>query len=191
MTFARALAGLLLSAVACAGDESRGVDTTSTKPPSNGAAAWVVRPDSFGPIPLGAPAAQVVAVLGDSIGAGFKYSELCDHVVPRGLPPGTRLMVLRDSVRGPLMVERVGVDSAGVFTAEGAGVGDPETRVVDLYRGRVEVQPHKYTGPTGHYIVVSSPRYSMYRIIFETDGQKVLRYRAGRRPAVDFIEGCS
>jgi hypothetical protein len=100
-------------------------------------------------------------------------------------------MVLRDSARGVLMVERVGVDSAGVLTAEGVGIGDPEVRVVELYSGRVSVQPHKYTGPTGHYVVVTSPRDSMYRIIFETDGQKVLRYRAGRRPAVDFVEGCS
>ena len=190
MTFTRVLAGLLLSAVACAGDAARDVDTTSAKQ-SNGAAAWVVGPDSFGPIPLGAPATDVAAVLGDSITPGFKYSELCDHVVPHGLPAGTRLMVLRDSVRGPLMVERVGVDTAGILTAEGVGVGDPEVRVVELYRGRVSVQPHKYTGPMGHYVVVTSPRDSMYRIIFETDGQQVLRYRAGRRPAVDFIEGCS
>ena len=190
MTFARTLIGILLSAVACAGGESRDVDTTSTKT-SSGAGPWVVKPDSFGPIPLGAPATTVAAVLGDSIGAGFKYSELCDHVTPPGLPAGTRLMVLRDSARGPLKVERVGVDSAGVLTAEGVGVGDPEARVVEVYSGRVSVQPHKYTGPMGHYVVVTSPRDSMYRIIFETDGQRVLRYRAGRRPAVDFVEGCS
>ena len=107
------------------------------------------------------------------------------------MPRGTRLMILRDSASAPLHVERAEVDSAGVLTAEGAGVGDPESRVLEMYSGRILVQPHKYTGPVGHYLIVASPRDSMYRIVFETDGQRVVRFRAGHRPAVDFVEGCS
>ncbi len=94
-------------------------------------------------------------------------------------------MVVKDTV------VRVDVDTAGVLTGEGAGVGDPEERVVTLYAGRVTVQPHKYTGPEGHYLVVSIPPDTLLRIIFETDGRIVTRYRAGRRPAVDHVEGCS
>ena len=30
-----------------------------------------------------------------------------------------------------------------------------------------------------------------YRIVFETDGKRVLRFRAGKLPEVEYIEGCS
>lgn len=60
-----------------------------------------------------------------------------------------------------------------------------------MYPGRVEVQPHKYTGPEGHYLSVSVPSDTLLRIIFETDGRVVTRYRAGRRPAVEYVEGRS
>ena len=32
---------------------------------------------------------------------------------------------------------------------------------------------------------------SAYRLIFETDGQRVTEYRAGLLPAVEWVEGCS
>jgi hypothetical protein len=38
---------------------------------------------------------------------------------------------------------------------------------------------------------VTDPADSMLRIIFETDSGRVVRYRAGRRPPVDYVEGCS
>ena len=28
-------------------------------------------------------------------------------------------------------------------------------------------------------------------IVFETDGQRLTAYRSGRRPAVEYVEGCS
>jgi hypothetical protein len=28
------------------------------------------------------------------------------------------------------------------------------------------------------------------RIVFETDGKKVVKYRSGRLPAVEYVEGC-
>lgn len=105
------------------------------------------------------------------------------------MPAGTSLMVLRDSAGALLRVDRVDIDSAGTLTREGAGVGDGEARVDSLYGKRLQVQPHKYT-PEGHYLIVTSERDSTFRIVFETDGQHVTRYRAGRRPAVDFVERC-
>lgn len=151
---------------------------------------WSVHPDSVGPIPLGASIAEVATALGDSIHVDLSASDGCRQIRLPSMPRGTSLMALRDSA-GAVRIERVDVDSAGVLTAEGAGVGDAESRVLDLYRGRVGVQPHKYTGPRGHYLVVTNPGDTLHRIIFETDGQRVLKYRAGRRPAVEFVEGCS
>jgi hypothetical protein len=114
--------------------------------------------------------------LGDSIPVDFSTFDGCDQPSPKSFPSGTSLMLLRDSQRAPTY---------------GAGVGDSEARVLALYQGRIRVEPHKYTGPEGHYLVVSRPADTLYLIIFETDGKRVERYRAGRRPAVEFVEGCA
>jgi hypothetical protein len=88
------------------------------------------------------------------------------------------------------VVARIDVDSAGIQTAEGAQVGDTEARIVELYRGRVASLPHKYL-KDGHNLIVRQPPTVTSRYVFETDGKKVLRYRVGRAPAVDLVEGCS
>jgi hypothetical protein len=128
---------------------------------------------------------QLSAALGENVRAEYRDFESCDYVRPTALPPGASLMILDDTVA------RVDVDSAGVRTAEGAQVGDTEARVLELYKGRVTVEPHKYTGPEGHYLVVAPPGDTLHRIIFETDGQRVTGYRVGRRPAVELVEGCA
>jgi len=74
-------------------------------------------------------------------------------------------------------------------TAEGARVGDTEDRIRQLYAGRTAEQPHKYL-PGGHYLVVTPAGESVERIVFETDGKVVTKYRAGRRPEVENVEGC-
>jgi hypothetical protein len=150
-----------------------------------------VRPDSFGRLPLGVPIAQAAAALGESIPFSFSTFDGCDETAAASLPAGTSVMVLKDSGQSTAYLERIDVDTTGVLTAEGAGVGDSESRVLELYRGRVRVEPHKYTGPEGHYLIVSHPTDTLFLIIFETDGKRVERYRAGRRPAVEFVEGCA
>jgi hypothetical protein len=104
---------------------------------------------------------------------------------PTTLPAGVGIMLVNDSVA------RIDIDSAGIQTSEGAGVGEDETRVVEIYHDRVAVTPHKYTGPAGHYLTVSPAGDTLRRIIFETDGHRVTKYRVGRRPAVEWVEGCS
>jgi hypothetical protein len=87
-------------------------------------------------------------------------------------------------------VVRVEVGSGNVATVEGARIGDPEARIQQTYPGRVQVQPHKYTD--GHYLVVRPADGDTTRLlIFETDGSRVLRFRAGQRPQVEYVEGCS
>jgi hypothetical protein len=127
---------------------------------------------------------QLNAAVGETLKPAFDINEECDFVYPKVLR-GAALMILQDSVA------RIDVDSAGTLTKEGAGVGDPEASILALYGGRARVEPHQYTGPEGHYVIVSTPGDTAYRIVFETDGKKVERYRAGRGPGVDYIEGCA
>lgn len=182
---------LAITALACTTSdregEAAGRETASPRAPARGGepAQWVVRPDGFGPVAFGAPLPALSAALGEEVRAVYADFETCDYVRPKALPTQAALMVINDTVM------RVDIDSAGVRTAEGAQVGDAEARVLELYRGRVSVEPHKYTGPEGHYLVVILAGDTLHRIIFETDGQRVTQYRAGRRPAVEFVEGCA
>jgi hypothetical protein len=88
-------------------------------------------------------------------------------------------------------VARIEIDSASIRTGLGVVVGDPESRVRDLYGSRLTVQPHKYD-PNGRYLIVhsSAPSDSTHEIVFETNGDVVTKYRAGRVPEVEWVEGC-
>jgi hypothetical protein len=152
---------------------------------STPAARWVVSPRGIGPVLAGVSLSALGATLGEPVRASYPAGSSCAYVHPAALPEGVLVMVEHDTVA------RVDVRSKGVLTLEGAGVGDTEASVLKRYEGRVRVTPHKYTGPTGHYLTVSAPPDTAHLIVFETDGKSVVTYRAGRRPAVELVEGCS
>jgi hypothetical protein len=64
------------------------------------------------------------------------------------------------------------------------------SRVIEFYKGRTKVEPHEYMAPEGHYVLVLGPD-GKAQLVFETDGGKVVAYRAGRQPEVEWVEGCS
>lgn len=155
-------------------DSTMAADTT---PPQ-----WIVRADGIGPLRVGVPLADASRTLGEPL----RVTQAgCDHVNPATMPEGILLMVIDDTVA------RVEVDTAGIRTTEGAQVGDSESRVLELYGARARIEPHKYTYPDGHYVVVTPPGDTLHRIIFETLKGRVTNYRAGRIPAVQLVEGCS
>jgi hypothetical protein len=106
----------------------------------------------------------------------------CFYVFPRGAPGAVSFMVVDGRVA------RVDVGGPEPRTSTGVGVGSTEAEVQAAYPGGVAVSPHKYTGPDGHYLTVA-PREGA-ALIFETDGGKVTRYRAGNLPPVAYVEGC-
>jgi hypothetical protein len=147
---------------------------------------WTVTASSFGPIRFGMNLEEVSRVLGETVEAGEDViTEGCSYTIPNALPAGTALMVMNDHIA------RVDVDSAGVLTSAGVGVGMTEAEVKRFYDGRIETEPHEYTD--GHYLIYT-PRDSTeagFRIVFETDGERVTNYRAGREPEVEYVEGCA
>jgi hypothetical protein len=149
-----------------------------------------VRPDGVGPVRVGMTMERARTALGHFRLIRFDYtapidSMACAYGMSVRLPPGVRMMV--EGAR----VVRVDVDSGAVATAEGARVGDTEARIQQLYAGRVQVQPHKYTD--GHYLVVRPAEASdtTHLLIFETDGRVVQRFRGGQKPQVEYVEGCA
>ncbi len=191
---------LLCLAVACVSRDEPARDTArdaAATPPatppvaplvvtdSAASSRWVVSPKGYGPVVAGMPLAALSSALGEPLRATNEAGSGCGYVRPAALPKDVLVMVVNDTVA------RVDVRARTVLTGEGVGVGDTEAKVLERYAGRVRTTPHKYTGPTGHYLTVSAPPDSTHLIVFETDGRAVVNYRAGRRPAVELVEGCS
>lgn len=110
----------------------------------------------------------------------------CSYVHIRNEPAGMRLMVVGGKIA------RIEIDSSSIATGLGARVGDTEARVHELYGSRLTVQPHKYL-PNGHYLIANPIPASDtgFKLVFETDGNRVTKYRAGRMPEVQWVEGCA
>lgn len=79
-----------------------------------------------------------------------------------------------------------------ITTLSRAKIGDSEARIKALYPQQIIVTPHQYV-PKGHYLtfIPKDPADQKYRLIFETDGQKVTQFRAGLLPEIAFVEGCA
>ena len=160
-------------------------DSAAPAPPEAEAERWTIRVDGVGPIRFGMALADARAALRDSL-VVTPPAGACGFTVPRDAPAGVRFMVEQRKI------VRVDVDSSGVRTAAGVEVGTSEADVRARYPVGLQVQPHKYD-PKGRYLVLqgTQPADSARRLIFETDGQRVVRYRAGITPAVQYVEGCA
>jgi hypothetical protein len=176
---AAALPSVEEAAMREAQDRAQAVDTTP-----------VLRHDGFGPLRVGMTAAEAEAALGHFRLIPFDPgapadSMACGYAASDRLPEGVKVMM--EGAR----VVRLDVVSGDVATAEGARIGDTEARIQQLYPGRVTVGPHKYTD--GHYLSVRPAEASdtTHLIVFETDGQAVLRYRGGQKPQVEYVESCA
>jgi hypothetical protein len=129
--------------------------------------------------------AALDTALGEPVRATYAPGASCTYLRAAALPKDVLVMVQRDTVL------RIDVRGKGVLTVDSVGIGDTEAKVLERYAGRVRTTPHKYTGPTGHYLTVTAPPDTEHAIVFETDGRVVVNYRAGRRDAVALVEGCS
>jgi hypothetical protein len=145
----------------------------------------MVSPGGIGPVRVGMMVAEARAALGAPLPVADSLEAHCYHVMIRGAPGRVLAMIVDGHVA------RIEVRDTLVATAGGARVGDTEARIDSLYAGQVAVEPHKYTD--GHYLVVTpeAAADSANRLIFETDGERVTEYRAGRLPEVRWVEGCS
>lgn len=160
--------------------------------PAPGAAAgsapfdpnWTIEATGLGPIRIGMSVEAVVRALDGAVDVSEGLGG-CDYVIPRGWPEGISVMVVQGRVA------RIEVGQGTIETTAGARVGMREQAVRALYPGQVEVRPHKYT--EGEYLIVrpAGPHAADHRIVFETDGSVVQRYRAGVLPAVEWVEGCA
>lgn len=155
--------------------------------PEHDAKRWTIDEFGLGPLRAGLAIPEVGRFLPGaiSIPAGEETNP-CSYADWPDAPAGVYVMIEGG------VISRIEVDSATVATAAGARVGDTEARIDSLYPGRVERQIHKFSD--GRYLVVRAPSTDEgaddYRIVFETDGERVTRFRSGRYPAVAYVDAC-
>jgi hypothetical protein len=146
--------------------------------------------DGFGRARVGMTVKEATNVSGTrfiSLDGKPIQSKGCSYVKPKTGPQGIQFMLTDGRIARVDVVK-----SKQITTVSGAKIGDTEARIKSLYPGQIKVTPHKYV-PGGHYLTFTSnyPNYKNYRVVFETDGNRVTQYRAGKLPEVEFVEGCS
>lgn len=148
--------------------------------------AWILRLDGIGAVRVGMTIAEVERLLqGTARIERIEPADECGYAFLSSVPAGISFMVSGDTV------VRVQVDTVGFLTDASIGIGSTEAGTLARYGGLIRVEPHPYTGPEGHYLIVDDPARPGFRMIFETDGAVVIGMRAGRLPEADLIEGCA
>jgi hypothetical protein len=159
-----------------------GADSPTRLTAASSPDSWTLRFDGIGPLRYGMGVAEVRVALRDTLGPPPPAGE-CVYMVPAAAPAGVRLMI-----EGDRMV-RVDVDSARIRTVGGGEVGMSEAELRTRYPS-LEVRPHKYD-TAARYLICREHADSSRRLVFETYRQRVLGYRGGVMPAVEYVEGCS
>ena len=144
--------------------------------------SWKISPEGLGPLHAGMRLSEIGGLVPRLTAPTDADTSECTYARSPSLPVGAVLMLSK----GTLV--RVDVLSGRVQSDLGARIGDTEDQIKLLYGSSLKITPHKYTD--GHYMTVLSTSDSTRRIVFETDGSKVIRFRSGKTPEVEYVEGC-
>ena len=173
-----------LAAGACGRERSGAASAHRADPAAPNPRTWRATDTSVGPVVVGMTLAEANEVLAGLLASTEALDSNCDFVSPHGVAADVSYMVVDSEIA------RIDVRDSLVATAAGARVGDSEARLRTLYGKSLLVRPHHYL-PAGHYLTVSTPMgEDTLETVFETDGKRVTEYRVGRKPEVEWIEGC-
>lgn len=140
----------------------------------------VLMPHAVGPVTFGMPLAQVETALGEqAMGLDHTDNPECGYVSFKAVPK-VRFMVENG------VVTRAEVEKE-IANMTGIGVGGTEAALKLKYPD-LKFDGHKYV-PGGHVLTI--PGEGNTALVMETDGTAVTLVRAGKQPAVSYVEGCS
>ncbi|MDQ2931720.1 MAG: hypothetical protein M3Y05_13030 [Gemmatimonadota bacterium] len=155
-------------------------------PAATNRSPWAVTDSGAGVLRIGMTRDQLALDLHAPVPKHTRADSGCAYLAIAGIPPGMRTMWVAATLA------RIDIGDKKLQTDRGAKIGDKQAKIETLYRGRLSAMPAKYD-PHGKYLVVrpAPPADSSRRIVFETDSStKVTRYRVGREPEVEWVEGC-
>ncbi|MFL5632150.1 MAG: hypothetical protein ACJ77T_12905, partial [Gemmatimonadaceae bacterium] len=109
---------VLCSGLGCTVKTESGTDTAA----ASAGTSFTIMPTGYGPLRVGMTVAQAASALGGGIGAPAGYSGGCGYAALVKAPRGLAIM-LEDG-----KIARFEIRSGGITTAEGARIGDTESR---------------------------------------------------------------
>jgi len=149
--------------------------------------AWAVTDSGAGVLRIGMTRDQLALDTHSAVPRHTRADSGCAYLAVPGVPAGMHTMWVAATLA------RIDIGAPGLPTEQGVVVGDKAAKVEQLYHGRVTTMPAKYD-PRGKYLVVrpAAGADTTLRIVFETDSTtRIIRYRVGREPEVEWVEGCS
>ncbi|MEC9395702.1 MAG: hypothetical protein VYA89_07600 [Actinomycetota bacterium] len=123
------------------------------------------------------------------IAAGSRFSPVtpvghCFLVVPEAGQAGLTFWVVAGTV------ERVDVDTRTITTRSGAGIGNTEERIREMFGERIHTTPLPDGSGNLLAYVPKDVQDATYRVMFLSNGVQITRMWAGRLPWVEELGGC-
>lgn len=184
-------AAALAALAACQGGPPRTTGAAAVTPDSGSSTAVAptpgIGPESYGDVRVGMTPAEASEVLRVPLAPAQpgQEAEPCHYVFPNGAVSATIAFMVSNG-----RIARFDTTSLVVPSADGARVGDSEATLLARYGERATVTPHKYGDADDHYVSV----YVLggtHALVYETMDGVVTAIRGGRRPEVEYVEGCS
>jgi hypothetical protein len=160
--------------------------TPSPGPAPNGTGlSGPIELQRFGSIDYGSTVEDAERITGVDLVADSNDAAGCHFESPAGGGRGVRFLVSEGAVA------RVDVTSQDYATATGFRVGDTERAIVSGYNDQLEEAPHP-TEPsrTIYTVIPRQDRNRNFRVVLETEANRVVAIRAGRVPEVLAVDGC-
>ena len=177
---------VLLPFFACAGFDRPANKHSQIHP------AQILSVEGLGPVRIGMTIEQAERALEAPLRPRERSASPACWITGRadGREPDIAYMVVHGHIRRiDLLSGRLA--ASAVRSEQGIGIGATEEAALRAYGSRLIVAPHKYTGADGgHYLVLIMPG-GRSGMIFETFNGQVTQVRAGFRPELDYVEGCS
>ena len=123
------------------------------------------------------------------IAAGSRFTPVtpighCFLVVPEAGQAGLTFWVVAGTI------ERVDVDTRTITTRSGAGIGDTEDRIREMFADRIHTTPLPDGSGNLLAYVPKDVQDATYRVMFLSNGVQVTRLWAGRLPWAEELGGC-
>ncbi len=141
----------------------------------------------YGDMKLGSTSAEAKAAWGGELKPLGNDSDTCHYLVPKWAKDGKELAFMIENDR----FVRYDVGSTKEAAPGGGKVGMTVEALQALYRNELQATPHKYV-EGAQYLAIDTHGVAPTRLVFETDAaHKVIGWRVGLSPQVDYVEGCS
>ncbi|GAB4366424.1 MAG: hypothetical protein OHK0021_09910 [Bryobacter sp.] len=143
----------------------------------------------LGPLYFGMPEAQIAERFGEALEEAEAPGEACHarRFATSGASPLTGLVLIIRNGR----LARLDVDTPDWQTQSGARVRMPEGELRKIYGRRLREEPHPID-VTGRLLLLSAREANLRHlaIVFESDGDRVTRIRAGLAKDLTRLEEC-